>query len=381
MSDFIFRISPNIVLGAYTVSRVGQYVKEWGSRFMIIMDPILKEVGTAEKITQSLDERKIDYFMFSEFSDRSDTKTVERILNLARDSHIHGILACGGTKALDTGMAVASLYNESHNVYDFVDGAIPTSAPLPLICVPTTFRAPFIFTPYTPVLDARSQQAKLLRLKNGVCKLSVIDPNTALSLTESQMNAMTLEILCLAVEAYLSQKTSFFSDMLVEKSLGILSGVLLENSPSSDSAGSPLILKSQAGCMASLAASISAPGVATLLALCMNSRYQVSRSLASAVLLPHIVEDALSFRSERLQTLAGIFGIKSDDEQDLPTLFVNFIRQKIARANLPTRLKDLSISIEKLALIADDAGSLEIMTSLPRSMTSDDLFELLKKAF
>ncbi len=67
MSDFIFRISPNIMMGPYTVSRLGQQVQEWGTRFMVIMDPILNEVKLADKISQSLQDRKIDYFLFSEF--------------------------------------------------------------------------------------------------------------------------------------------------------------------------------------------------------------------------------------------------------------------------------------------------------------------------
>ena len=60
MTDFIFKISPNIILGPYTVIRLGQNALEWGSRYMVIMDPILKETGTAEKITAPLAERKIE---------------------------------------------------------------------------------------------------------------------------------------------------------------------------------------------------------------------------------------------------------------------------------------------------------------------------------
>ncbi|MBQ2572157.1 MAG: iron-containing alcohol dehydrogenase, partial [Treponema sp.] len=62
MSDFIFRIQPNIVLGSYTTSRLGQYIRDYGSKFMVIIDPILKQVGNAEKITNTLTDRKIDFF-------------------------------------------------------------------------------------------------------------------------------------------------------------------------------------------------------------------------------------------------------------------------------------------------------------------------------
>ena len=44
MADLIFKVSPNVVLGSYTLSRLAQYVKPWGSKFMIILDPVLKDV-------------------------------------------------------------------------------------------------------------------------------------------------------------------------------------------------------------------------------------------------------------------------------------------------------------------------------------------------
>ena len=49
MSDFVFRINPNIILGSYSLSRLGQLALEWGTRFMVILDPILKEVKISDK--------------------------------------------------------------------------------------------------------------------------------------------------------------------------------------------------------------------------------------------------------------------------------------------------------------------------------------------
>ena len=64
MADFFFRVSPNIVLGSYTVSRLGYYASEMGTKFMLVLDPILRDVGLAEKITKSLDDHKIEFFTF-----------------------------------------------------------------------------------------------------------------------------------------------------------------------------------------------------------------------------------------------------------------------------------------------------------------------------
>ena len=161
MSDFIFKIQPNIVLGSYTTSRLGQYVKDWGSKFMVIVDPILKQVGNADKVTKSLEDRSIDFFVFEEIPEGADTEVITNALSLARQAHIHGIIAVGGSKAINVGRAVATLYHENHEVYDFIDGSPTSTAPIPLIALPTTIRDHFLFTDRTPVVDARSSKIKL----------------------------------------------------------------------------------------------------------------------------------------------------------------------------------------------------------------------------
>ena len=63
------------------------------------------------------------------------------------------------------------------------------------------------------------------------------------------------------------------------------------------------------------------------------------------------------------------------------TALVDFIRSRLALGNLPTRLKELGVSIEDLALSADDCANLELMNGLLRSMSTDDLFDLIKQAY
>ena len=57
------------------------------------------------------------------------------------------------------------------------------------------------------------------------------------------------------------------------------------------------------------------------------------------------------------------------------------IRKNLATYNLPARMKDLNLTLENLSLAAEDAGKTEFINSLPRSMSSDDLFALIKTAY
>lgn len=378
MADFSFRISPNIILGTYSTSRVGEFALNWGSKFMLLLDPVLREVGLSEKITESLSSRKIDYITYDEIPEAADSKTIENALKLAREAHVHGIIAAGGGKVINVARAVCSLFNESHDLYSFLDGAVPTTSPLSLICVPTTIREPFVFTDKIPVIDARSQQVKVIKAQNTLCKMTIFDPNLSSTLTENQTASMAIEAAGLSLEAYVSQKSNFFSDMLCEKSAELLgfamdgAGTLNVTTPQEE-------LLTQGGCMASLATATSSLGVAGLLALCINARFKISRSLVTAILLPYVIEDYAKFKTEKVENIARAFHI--DESENIASAFAENMRQRLAKANLPSRLKELSISIEQLSLAAEDAGKLELINSLPRSMTSDDLFELIKLAY
>ena len=382
MGDFAFRITPNIILGSYTLSRLPQQVMEWGTRFMIIADPVLNEFGTIQKITQSFADRKIEHFVFSEISEGNTSQLAKRALALAKEAHIHGIIAIGGSKALNIGRIVAAFFNEVHDFNNFVDGALPTTSPIPCICVPTIFSTPFIFTNEIPIKDSRNNQLKLMKVQNNLCKLVLVDPNLMLTLTQNQKSTIAIEVMSMAIEAYLSQKANFFSDMFVEKGLELLA-YALDGSPSLDITTPEEILLAQAGIMISLASASSSLGLSSLLAMTINSRYQINKSLVSSILLSYSLEDAANFKRMQIEKLSHIMRVvpKEVTGPEAVKMFIDNIRQRIAKANLPTRLKDLQLSMEQLSLVAEDAGQIDIITKLPRSMSTDDIFDFIKNAY
>lgn len=382
MADLIFKVSPNIVLGSYTSSRIGQFAKDWGNRHMVLLDPVIKEVGVTEPILKSLAARKVEYFVFDEIETGADSETIKRVLSLAREAHIHGVIAVGGSSVMNIARAVSAIYNEVHDLYDFIDGSVPSVGALPLIAVPSTIRNMFLFTDSVPVVDARSRQIKLLKVQTGLCKLALFDPNLTVSLTENQTGAISIDSLCLATEAYISQKATFFSDMLAEKSIEVL-GCAMDGSQSLSIAAAPEMLLSQGGCLASLAAATSSIGPASLIGLAVNARHKVSSALTAAIMLPYVIEDAAKFKADKIIKIAKNLNLVKEDVAtgEIPSLLAENIRRRLALANLPARLKDLALTMEQLSLAAEDAGQLDLINGMPRSMTADDLFELMKLAY
>ena len=386
MADFVFKISPNVVLGSYAANRLGQHALEYGNKFIVIMDSSLKDAGVAAKITDALKERGVEFFVFDEIKDSASTDALQAALTLAQKAKVHGAIAAGGGKTLSFAKAVCTLFSDSEKtVYDYIDEGLtaPKSA-LPLVCLPSTPRDSFIFTDKVFVKDSRSSKVKLLKTQNGLCKLVVWDPNLQSSLDEAQSSCMTVEILAFIVEGYISQKANFFSDMIIEKAAELFA-CATDGAESLEVTAPRETLLTQAGFCASLGASSASFGAAHLLSLAINVRHKVSRSLVSAVLLPHIIEDGATFKAEKLAVLSRILKAAPSDAtpQDACAALASYVRQKSEKANIPAQLKSASpaLSIEQLSVAVEDAGELELINSLQRSMTTDDLFEVLKKAY
>lgn len=160
-------------------------------------------------------------------------------------------------------------------------------------------------------------------------------------------------------------------------------GYVLSETPALMTATPKEQLAMEGGCMAALGAASASSGVGTLLSHAVNARCKVSPALTAAILLPHIIEDAATVKEERLAKLARILNVAGENSSNDTAvgLFAEAVRSKIAQFNLPARLKDVSVSLEQLALCIDDVGKLDVTPEFHRSMTEDDLFDIVKCAF
>ncbi|MDR1747502.1 MAG: iron-containing alcohol dehydrogenase, partial [Spirochaetaceae bacterium] len=180
----------------------------------------------------------------------------------------------------------------------------------------------------------------------------------------------------------ISTRANFFSDTLAEKAVQLFHHTV-DGGGGLAAAGAAELMEAQTGLMSCFAAGASSSGIVTSIALAINARYKLSRALVSTILLPYMLEDSVRSRTERLGTLSRIMGLagESTAAAEAAEILIADIRNRIAVTGLPARLKELGLSIEQLAPVAEDAGALETMSYLPHSMTSDDIFNLLKQAY
>ena len=381
MSNFTFKLSSNIILGSYSIAKIGSEAAQFGKKFLFVVDPLLHETGISKKITAALEERGISVLVFDGVKRSADSDIIENALSLARGVFVDGVIASGGMGSVAIGRAVASLYNETGSIYDFIDGKPCTAEPLPFIEVPSTCREPFTFTSFSPIVDVRSRKINLLKIRQDLCKLCVFDPACYSNLAPNATTATLLQGLGIAFEGYISCRSSFLSEAIlgkaIERFLQSL-GAPLGNADASDET-----VIAEAACLTAIGISCSSPGLGSAIALAGAGRYKISSSVVGTILLPHILANAQTSNLDKVVRIGRMLGVETQGSDPLAVsqAAIEEIRRRLAQANLPTRLKDINLTMEQLIAVSEDSVSLSFMNYIPKPMRSDDVFELLKQAY
>ncbi len=381
MSNFTFKLSSNIILGSYSIAKMGSEVEQFGKKFLFVVDPLLHETGISKKVIAALEERGISVLVFDGVKRSADSDIIESALSLARKVFVDAVIASGGMGTVAVGRAVASLYNESGSIYDFIDGKPCTAEPLPFIEIPSTSREPFTFTPFSPIVDVRSRKINLLKIRNDLCKLCVFDTACYSNLAPNATIATILQGLGIAFEGYTSTRSNFLSETILGKAIDRFLQSLSLCPGNAGTADETMI--AEAACLTAIGISCSSPGLGSAIALACAGRYNISSSVVGTIILPHILTNAITSNLDKLVRIGRMLGVDTQGADPLAVsqAAIEEIRRRLAQASLPTRLKDVNLTIDQLIAISEDAASLSFMNYIPKPMRSDDIFELLKQAY
>jgi len=385
MADFVFDLSPKIISGTDVLLSLGEVASSYGSRFMLILDPSFKDVDLVVKIKQSLEQKGLKLFSFDALKKSPDTETILRVLRLAEAAHIDGVVVLGDVIACSVAKAVASLYNEKETIYTYLEGQPITEKPLPLIQIPTTCNNPFLFTNSIYITDSRNRNVSALKCRENTCPMVVFDSEVFKTLSLNKMREMLFSALTIATDAYISRRANFFSDALLKKALTLLQLAL--DDKQDDLAGKTLEeICVQCAVLLSIALPSSSAGLATAVSTVANGRYDISFSAILPVMLPYILRDSVSSNLQKVSEVASFFlevppDCASSDLEKTAMAGIDTISEKLLKANLPAKLGSLELATDDLPPMAEAVLMIEFINYIPRSLTSLDVLEILKKAY
>ena len=384
MGDFVFNLSPNLIAGADILISLGDYVSKYGSRFMLVTDPFFKDIDLLVRIKQSLEQRSLKLFSFDGVQKVADTETVVRALRLAEVAHVDGVIVLGDVVTCSIAKAIASLYNEEKPIYNYLEGEPITKPSIPLIQIPTTCNNPFLFTSMVYLSDSRNKTLHGLKCREDVCSLVLFDSNVYKGLSLNSLRLMVFSGLTTAFEAYVSKRANFFSDALIKKAISLY---ILALNPDHDKIVGQTIEQTmcQAGVLLAMGVKSSNLGFASAISLTSNAKYGVDIPSMLSILSSFVFEDAISSNLSKVAEVSEAFLLDEKPEgvtlEELSQKAIGIIRERLMSIELPSKIASLDLALEDMTSVAEQALTLDFMNYIPRSLTSNDVLEIIKKAF
>jgi len=384
MADFQFNIRPKVWIGADSLLRLPLLAGELGGepRALLIADPLLHESKAIDRVRSLLEDRGIQVLLFDEVPAQASTRTAEDALRLARGSRAPLVIGLGGIKTLMISRAVALLSRDRLDVDALLDGTLPRSAPLPLVEIPTSLRHGFMCEDALFLVDARDRRTRLVR-HMGIAPLAVlVDPNLSAMLSSKLAASCVLDGLMGSIESYLSSKSSFLSDHVLEKAIETLARSLttLIGRPDDPAARAEAW---KGSFLAALGQGMSAAGLGSAVSLAINGRYKVPKASLAAILLPYSMELGSKSRLEKIAKAALLFGEDCSEltPPEAASKAIEWLRTRLGLLKIPSRLKDFDLSLDSLVEAARDARELDFVNYLPRAVSVDDVFDFVKMAY
>jgi alcohol dehydrogenase len=183
------------------------------------------------------------------------------------------------------------------------------------------------------------------------------------------------------VEAYCSTKSHYLSDALLEHSMSLYASLMdsYVDNHIVDMAGG----LTNAGLLMAMGCAISVPGIGTALAYALNGRFPVAKSWCSAAVLPYVLEHLIASRPEKMAKAAALLGepVEGASTAEAALMAVESIRRRMGILKIPARLKDFNLSLDKLLPAAESARNLDFVSYSPRTISTEDAYDILKQAF
>jgi alcohol dehydrogenase len=184
------------------------------------------------------------------------------------------------------------------------------------------------------------------------------------------------------IEGYLSAKANFLSDTYLLRAMELLGGMIKDGILNVDDIRMRMNA-SVAGLLMGLGLSTSRLGIGSALSFAINARFMAPKSWVSTILLPYVMEFAVNVRGDRIAQIAKLLGedVTDTTSVEAPVRAIDAVRRIIASLGLPTRLREFDLSLDEMIEVAGAARSFDMMNYLPRVVSTEDIYELIKSAF
>ena len=349
---------------------------------LVCTDKGLLKVGTAQKVTEVLDQCGFPYEIFSEVKPNPTVTNVKDGIKAFADAKADCIIAIGGGSAMDTAKGIGIVTNNPE-FSDIVslEGVAPTKKKsVPIIALPTTAGTGAEVTINYVIIDEERQAKMVCVDPNDIPAVAIVDAELMYSLPKSLTAATGMDALTHAIEGYITKGAWVMSDMYELQAIKMIAEFLplAVEEPTNPKGREGMAL---AQYIAAQAFSNVGLGLVHGMAHPMGSLHDIPHGVANALLLPTIMEFNMPKCIEKFGVIAQTMGVDTTgmSAQEAAQAAVDAVRALSIRVGIPQTLTALGIKEEDIPALAAQAIADVCAPGNPRDVTEAEIVELYKK--
>lgn len=302
-------VSPEIIFGAGSRHSVGNYAATFGARkVLVVSDPGVQGAGWVADVLASLDAQGIAHVLFTGVSPNPRVEEVMAGAELYRASGCDVIVAVGGGSPMDCAKAIGIVAAHGRSILEF-EGVDTIRVPSPpLILIPTTAGTSADVSQFVIISNQAERMKFSIVSKAVVPDVSLIDPETTLSMDPFLSACTGIDALVHAIEAFVSTGAGPLTDPHALEAMRLIGGNLV--AMIADPQDIALREKIMLGSMqAGLAFSNAILGAVHAMSHSLGGFLDLPHGLCNAALVEHVVAFNFDAAPERFRLVAETLGI------------------------------------------------------------------------
>ncbi len=370
------------LIGRDGILKIPHFLRRLGAqRVLIVTDKGLVKIGTAGKVTAVLDDAGIAYQIFDGVEPNPTTRIISQALEFFKKSECGAIIAIGGGSPIDVAKAISILSVNGGRIQDYNGVNKSKKHGTPVIAVNTTAGTGSECTRAFVVTDEESKTKMLMVDTNCLAHLALNDPMLMVGMPPSLTAATGIDALTHAIEAYICNTHTPFTDALALEAIRLVCGALREAVRD----GSNMNARTDmcwAEYMAGLSFSNAGLGLVHGIAHQLGGFYNIPHGLANAIMLPRVLEFNRPYCMGRLAAVAQAMGEKVDEStvDEASKQAIEAVRRLCADVKIPA-LCDTKFSMDDIDVLAKHAlADTATETNIVRP-TLEDIKIILTKTY
>ncbi|MBR4377945.1 MAG: lactaldehyde reductase [Bacilli bacterium] len=375
-----FMLNETSYHGKGAIKNIVQEINSRGFKNVLVCsDESLVKFGVTKKVTDLLDEAKVNYKMFTEIKPNPTIENVLAGVKAAKEFKADSIVAIGGGSSMDTAKAIGIIItNPEFSDVRSLEGVAPTKKPcLPIIAVATTAGTAAEVTINYVITDVEKKRKFVCVDPHDMPIVAVVDPDMMASMPKSLKAFTGMDALTHAIEGYTTRAAWELSDMFHIKAIELIAKNLRDSVAGGEKGGENMAL---AQYVAGMGFSNVGLGIDHAMAHTLSAYYDVPHGKACAMLLPISMEFNKEFTGEKYREIARVFGVKDVDkmsQEEYRDAAIKAVKQLSVDVGIPTVCEEIKEA--DLDSLASDALKDACYPGNPREATHAQVVEMFRK--